>query len=136
MNEARNLRNMTMQQTPLLGDENTPLRSSSDSGTGFESATPRHQIPVTPNPLATPRDVNIPAGTPLRTPMRDSLNINANDGRSRADDTPGNEKYVANQAGDDPQIDDVVCMFSEHLKLDEYNTVPLVCYSVLFICSC
>lgn len=42
-----------MQQTPLLGDENTPLHVT-DGGTGFEGATPRHQVAFTPNPLATP----------------------------------------------------------------------------------
>jgi pre-mRNA-splicing factor CDC5/CEF1 len=75
--EARNLRNMTMAQTPLLGEENTPFHSSADSGTGFEGATPRHQVAFTPNPLAevsaTPRD----AATPLRTPLRDNLAINS-----------------------------------------------------------
>lgn len=87
MMEARNLRNMTMVQTPLLGDENTPVHLGPGGGTGFESATPRHQVAFTPNPLATPRgdvsdvsatprtDAGIP-GTPLRTPMRDSLSIN------------------------------------------------------------
>lgn len=87
MSEARNLRNMTMAQTPLLGDENTPLHANSDGGTGFESATPRHQAAFTPNPLATPRtdgqNGDVPAtprdgavgATPLRTP-RDSLKIN------------------------------------------------------------
>ncbi|KAJ7135046.1 pre-mRNA splicing factor component-domain-containing protein [Mycena crocata] len=54
MAEARNLRNMSMAQTPLLGDENTPLHVGPDGGTGFESATPRHQVAFTPNPLATP----------------------------------------------------------------------------------
>jgi len=36
MMEARNLRNMTMAQTPLLGEENTPLHAPSSGGTGFE----------------------------------------------------------------------------------------------------
>lgn len=84
MLEARNLRNMTAQQTPLLGDENTPMHTVVDGGTGFESATPRHQVAFTPNPLATPRPGGAPngsvAGTPLRTPMRDNLDINPIDG--------------------------------------------------------
>ena len=88
MSEARNLRNMTIQQTPLLGDENTPLHANPAGGTGFEGATPRHQVAFTPNPLATPlrpgapgdvsatpRDLQTGA-TPLRTPMRDNLSIN------------------------------------------------------------
>ncbi|KAJ9118608.1 hypothetical protein QFC22_003828 [Naganishia vaughanmartiniae] len=95
MAEARNLRNMTVQQTPLLGDENTPMRGPSADGTGFEGATPRHQVSATPNPLATPfrrdgtHDVSATprsdAGTsaysetPLRTPMRDDLSINRDD---------------------------------------------------------
>jgi pre-mRNA-splicing factor CDC5/CEF1 len=91
MAEARNLRNMTIAQTPLLGDENTPLHSTPGEGTGFESATPRHQVAFTPNPLATPRDPSMDPSmtpradgsilaTPLRTPMRDSLSINPGDG--------------------------------------------------------
>ncbi len=91
MAEARNLRNMTAQQTPLLGDENTPMHGATGSGTGFEGATPRHQALATPNPLATPfrtggRDVTetprseagsmAPSATPMRTPMRDNLSIN------------------------------------------------------------
>jgi pre-mRNA-splicing factor CDC5/CEF1 len=86
--EARNLRNMSMVQTPLLGDENTPLHVGPSGGTGFESATPRHHVAFTPNPLATPlhgdpsdnlstpRTVSGISSTPLRTPMRDSLSIN------------------------------------------------------------
>ena len=86
--EARNLRNMTVAQTPLLGDENTPLHVTSSGGTGFEGATPRHQVPFTPNPLATPLQgitdgsetprIGISA-TPLRTPLRDNLSINPED---------------------------------------------------------
>ena len=85
--EARNLRNMTMAQTPLLGDENTPLHIDPTGGSGFDGATPRHQVAFTPNPLATPRDVQVGpsatprtiAGTPLRTPLRDNLSINPGD---------------------------------------------------------
>ena len=89
MAEARNLRNMVTAQTPLLGDENTPLHPAGASGTGFESATPRHQVSFTPNPLATPyraadpvnigttpREAGQVGATPLRTPMRDNLSIN------------------------------------------------------------
>ncbi|KAF5324618.1 hypothetical protein D9611_004434 [Ephemerocybe angulata] len=86
--EARNLRNMTIAQTPLLGDENTPMHSAPGGGTGFEGATPRHQVAFTPNPLATPfrQDAagNVGAtprvaGTPLQTPLRDNLAINPAD---------------------------------------------------------
>jgi pre-mRNA-splicing factor CDC5/CEF1 len=76
---------MTMAQTPLYGEENTPLHPTSSEGTGFESATPRHQVSFTPNPLATPAHdpgVHISA-TPRTngssvsaTPMRDNLSIN------------------------------------------------------------
>ncbi|KAF9532437.1 pre-mRNA splicing factor component-domain-containing protein [Crepidotus variabilis] len=87
--EARNLRNMTVAQTPLLGDENTPMHNAPGGGSGFEGATPRHQVAFTPNPLATPRQ-GLPDGsetprngdvsaTPLRTPIRDSLSINPED---------------------------------------------------------
>ncbi|KAJ7582452.1 pre-mRNA splicing factor component-domain-containing protein [Mycena floridula] len=76
LTEARNLRNMTMQQTPLLGEENTPLHIGPGAVTGFEGgATPRHQVAFTPNPLLTSRDAPGVAGTPLRTP-RDELSIN------------------------------------------------------------
>ncbi|KZT56987.1 hypothetical protein CALCODRAFT_453508 [Calocera cornea HHB12733] len=90
MAEARNLRNMTQAQTPLLGDENTPMHGPDAPGTGFEGATPRRSVNYTPNPLLTPREggaldpsatprteVSVYGQTPLRTPMRDSLNINA-----------------------------------------------------------
>ena len=83
MMEARNLRNLTIAQTPLLGDENTPLHTG--PGGGFDSATPRHQVAFTPNPLVTPRQpgsLGIPgsvSATPLRTPLRDTLSINPGD---------------------------------------------------------
>ncbi|GAA5977914.1 hypothetical protein JCM11641_004328 [Rhodosporidiobolus odoratus] len=85
MAEARNLRNLTAQQTPLLGEENTPMHEL-HGRTGFEGATPRGQVAATPNPLATPfrsgesdvgaTPVSSVGATPLRTPMRDSLSIN------------------------------------------------------------
>ncbi|KAF9792452.1 pre-mRNA splicing factor component-domain-containing protein [Thelephora terrestris] len=100
MTEARNLRNMVTAQTPLLGDENTPLHQSEASGTGFEGATPRHQVSVTPNPLATPyraadpsnigstpREIGQVGATPLRTPMRDNLSINP-ENQSSVAETP------------------------------------------------
>ena len=101
MAEARNLRNMVTAQTPLLGDENTPLHPTGASGTGFESATPRHQVSFTPNPLATPyraadpsnvgatpREPGQVGATPLRTPMRDNLSINPDDEFSSVAQTP------------------------------------------------
>ena len=101
MAEARNLRNMVTAQTPLLGDENTPLHPAGASGTGFESATPRHQVSFTPNPLATPyraadpsnvgatpREPGQVGATPLRTPMRDNLSINPDDEFSSVAQTP------------------------------------------------
>ncbi|KAG9019651.1 Pre-mRNA-splicing factor cef1 [Tulasnella sp. 427] len=104
--EALALRNMNNLQTPLLGDENTPLHAG---GGGFESATPRHQVAFTPNPLATPlhrqedgsatpRGALGVGATPLRTPMRDGLNLNASDGVSRIGDTPREIKMHANAA--------------------------------------
>ena len=87
--EARNLRNMTIAQTPLLGDENTPLHAAPGGGTGFEGATPRHSVAFTPNPLATPFRAqeggsNVGAtprvgATPMQTPLRDNLAINPAD---------------------------------------------------------
>ena len=101
MAEARNLRNMVTAQTPLLGDENTPLHPTGGSGTGFESATPQHQVSFTPNPLATPyraadpsnigatpRDPGQVGATPLQTLMRDNLSINPNDEFSSVAQTP------------------------------------------------
>ncbi|KAF4578679.1 Pre-mRNA-splicing factor cef1 [Pleurotus pulmonarius] len=112
LTEARNLRNMTIQQTPLLGEENTPLHIGPGGGTGFESATPRHQVAFTPNPLATPRDTEqsgdiaatprtVRAGisaTPLRTPMRDNLSINPADQPSFVGDTPREQKLRESSA--------------------------------------
>jgi pre-mRNA-splicing factor CDC5/CEF1 len=64
--EARNLSNMTMAQTPLLGDKNTPLHTLTSGGTGFDDTTPQCQVPFTPNPLATPykRGVTNNSATP------------------------------------------------------------------------
>ncbi|KDQ12247.1 hypothetical protein BOTBODRAFT_134736 [Botryobasidium botryosum FD-172 SS1] len=112
MNEARNLRNMFNAQTPLLGDENTPLHASADGGTGFGGATPRHQVAFTPNPLATPMhrangDISatprtdagsMVGGTPLRTPMRDNLSINEDDGASYVGDTPRDQRLRVSAA--------------------------------------
>ncbi|KAF8527061.1 Cc.Cdc5 protein [Gautieria morchelliformis] len=104
MSEARNLRNMVQAQTPLLGDENTPLHEDPRGGTGFEGATPRHQVAFTPNPLATPlrglggvdpSATPISASvssTPLRTPVRDNLRINPDDGFSTVGDTPREQR--------------------------------------------
>ncbi|WVF66189.1 pre-mRNA-splicing factor CEF1 [Kwoniella sp. CBS 6097] len=100
MAEARNLRNMINQQTPLLGDENTPLHGGDVAGTGFEGATPRHGVAATPNPLATParggvmstpRTVGGVGATPSRTPMRDNLSINDAES-SYYGETPRDEK--------------------------------------------
>lgn len=105
MSEARNLRNMSMAQTPLLGDENTPLHVGPAGGTGFEGATPHHQVAFTPNPLATPLHGGVldisatPRGseksisaTPLRTPIRDNLSINPSDTYSAIGDTPREQR--------------------------------------------
>jgi pre-mRNA-splicing factor CDC5/CEF1 len=97
---------MTMAQTPLLGDENTPLHVGPGGGTGFEGATPRHQVAFTPNPLATPAHIGSASdvsatprlagvsATPLRTPMRDNLSINAPDGFSTIGDTPREQRGI------------------------------------------
>lgn len=108
MMEARNLRNMTLAQTPLLGEENTPMHVAPGGGTGFEGATPRHQVAFTPNPLATPRNTeaevpgatprttNGTAATPLRTP-RDNLSINT-EGYTPVGDTPREQRARTNLA--------------------------------------
>ncbi|RDB21209.1 Pre-mRNA-splicing factor CEF1 [Hypsizygus marmoreus] len=105
--EARNLRNMAMAQTPLLGDENTPLHVGPGGGTGFEGATPRHQVAFTPNPLATPLRANgsdvsatprtAVSATPLRTPMRDNLSINP-EGFAAIGNTPRDQQLRVSSA--------------------------------------
>ncbi|EGO01173.1 hypothetical protein SERLA73DRAFT_72143 [Serpula lacrymans var. lacrymans S7.3] len=106
LSEARNLRNMIMAQTPLLGDENTPLHEGPSGGTGFEGATPRHQVAFTPNPLATPMhggsedsdDKSVVSATPLRTPMRDNLSINPETGIATVVQTPLDQRLRNNHA--------------------------------------
>ncbi|EIW67985.1 pre-mRNA-splicing factor CEF1 [Tremella mesenterica] len=99
MNEARNLRQLSSVETPLLGQENTPLRTAEDQGTGFGGATPRQAVQFTPNPLATPahggalatpRAAGGVTATPLRTPMRDNLSINT--GATPYSETPRDER--------------------------------------------
>ncbi|BGP40865.1 Pre-mRNA-splicing factor cef1 [Rhodotorula kratochvilovae] len=102
MAEARNLRNLTAQQTPLLGEENTPMHEL-HGRTGFEGATPRGSVAATPNPLATPfrgaggadpsaTPASSVGATPLRTPMRDSLSIN-DENASQYGLTPRDERH-------------------------------------------
>lgn len=109
MTEALNLRNMISAQTPLLGDENTPLHVGPDGGTGFEGATPRHQVAFTPNPLATPAHQGslgpgatprseFSGATPLRTPLRDNLSLNPSDAMSSIGDTPRERRGRVNAA--------------------------------------
>ncbi|KAJ0113921.1 hypothetical protein J7T55_010165 [Diaporthe amygdali] len=83
-NEIKNIRALTETQSSLLGGDNTPLHEGAGS-TGFESAAPRMQNIVTPNPLATPLRSGSngvgatplrPGQTPLRTP-RDSFALNS-----------------------------------------------------------
>lgn len=93
-NEIKNIRALTETQSSLLGGENTPLHEGAGS-TGFESAAPRMQNIVTPNPMATPlrQGANAVGATPLRpgqTPMRtprDNFALNA----------PGSELVVRQQ---------------------------------------
>lgn len=109
--EARNLRNMTEQQTPLLGDENNEYNETPMRGTGFSGVTPRSTVQATPNPLATPfrrpgsdasatpRTGQVPEGTPMRTPMRDNLAINPDaTPMSAVAMTPRDEKMRAMQS--------------------------------------
>ncbi|KAJ7172754.1 pre-mRNA splicing factor component-domain-containing protein [Mycena filopes] len=105
MAEARNLRNMSMAQTPLLGDENTPLHV----GPGAPLRATKSRLP--PNPLATPLRADGLDGsatprtdggrgasaTPLRTPMRDSLSINP-EGFTPVGDTPREQRLRTNSA--------------------------------------
>lgn len=95
MADARALRQMTATQTPLLGEENTPLHSR--DGSGFEGATPRTTVVATPNPLATPArggvlqtPRTIPAVGSTPRSVRDTLSIN--DDYSVYGQTPQSEK--------------------------------------------
>ena len=98
---------MIIAQTPLLGEENTPLHIGPAGGTGFEGATPRHQVAFTPNPLATPLHSGIgpdglatPRGvgaTPLRTP-RDNLSINPATGMVTGGETPREQRLRVDSA--------------------------------------
>ncbi|CAD6892087.1 unnamed protein product [Tilletia controversa] len=120
MREARNLRNMQAAQTPLLGDANVPVLE----GTGTDGATPRRGVAATPNPLLTPAhgrgldpSMSVRGGsiaatparsemtsmtgatnfgrTPLRTPLRDNLGLNTDDGTSTMfGETPRAEKLA------------------------------------------
>src|SRR6266478_1736930 len=45
---------MVTAQTPLLGQENTPLHTMTNGRTDFKGATPHHSIAFTPNLLTTP----------------------------------------------------------------------------------
>ena len=114
MAETLNLRNIMHQQTPLLGDENTPLHILEGRGTGYEGATPNHSVAATPNPLATPfrgtggidfgatprsEAGSVASATPLRTPMRDNLSINSLDpGMTPIGDTPAQARRRAKDA--------------------------------------
>lgn len=111
MREARNLRNMANQQTPLLGDANAEIHE----GTGHTGALPSKTVKQTPNPLLTPartgRAVDGPgstpvsetprtaaSATPMRTPLRDNLGLNTEDGFSAMGGTPRDMKRAAQAA--------------------------------------
>ncbi|GAB1598639.1 cell division cycle 5-like protein [Argonauta hians] len=91
LQEAQNIMALTNVDTPLKGGLNTPL-----DDTDFSGVTPKHTSAPTPNTLIstpyqtpgqndstglTPKPGNLtprqtPGTTPLRTPVRDKLNIN------------------------------------------------------------
>jgi len=95
LQEAQNLMALTNVDTPLKGGLNTPLHESDFSG-----VTPQRQVVQTPNTVLstpfrtpshgaegmtphsgmTPKATPSPAMTPGRTPLRDKLNINTEDG--------------------------------------------------------
>jgi pre-mRNA-splicing factor CDC5/CEF1 len=86
--EARHLNALRSAQTPLLGEDIPELANTQHGGTGYEGATPRRMPTATPNPLLTPlRGANGEA-TPARTPFRDEMGINMDDGRSTVAMTP------------------------------------------------
>ncbi len=89
MAEARSIMALSGSATPLVGGSNVNIDDLGD----FSGVTPRRQVAQTPNPLLTPArnamGLSGPAGsqtpgfrgvTPARTPVRDSLSINEDDG--------------------------------------------------------
>ncbi|CAO1637653.1 unnamed protein product [Sympodiomycopsis kandeliae] len=97
MREARNLRNMTEAQTPLLGDDNAPMeeqRDPRDSRSSSVAQTPNPLLDLTPRRRdleETPRDLRrgrgpAPSATPMRTPYRDHIGLN-DDSSSMAGDS-------------------------------------------------
>ncbi|CAO1637103.1 unnamed protein product [Parajaminaea phylloscopi] len=102
MREAKNLKNMAMAQTPLLGDANTHL-----SETAVHSiTTPQSSVAQTPNPLLTPargdradmapRSSREPSQTPLRTPYQDALGFH--EGRAGDFETPRDSRTAYRSA--------------------------------------
>lgn len=102
MIEARNLRAMTMSQTPLLG-EMVDVVPANEGGTGFEGITPRRAPMQTPNPLAaqlTPREGGVGftprtgtrGGVVGQTPLRDEMGINDFDNASEFNADDGVQK--------------------------------------------
>ncbi|KAK3089147.1 hypothetical protein FSP39_001265 [Pinctada imbricata] len=91
LQEAQNIMALNIVDTPLKGGLNTPLHQSDFSG-----ITPQRNVAQTPNtvlgtPMRTPGQegmtprgmtprMGVAGQTPLRTPMRDKLNINQEDG--------------------------------------------------------
>ncbi|MGH0131846.1 UNVERIFIED_CONTAM: hypothetical protein FKN15_047801 [Acipenser sinensis] len=110
LQEAQNLMALTNVDTPLKGGLNTPLHESDFSG-----VTPQRQVVQTPNTvLATPfrtptngTDGLTPHGaltpkpatgiTPGRTPLRDKLNINAEEGMVDYND-PSYSKHLERES--------------------------------------
>lgn len=97
MREARNLRNMTAAQTPLLGDDNAPMEDGLERSSGGDAGRRRSSVTQTPNPLraveGTPRDPRYGAGaTPMRTPFRDHIGLNDADAGSSVGGTPFDDR--------------------------------------------
>ncbi|KAH7103801.1 pre-mRNA splicing factor component-domain-containing protein [Auriculariales sp. MPI-PUGE-AT-0066] len=130
MAEARNLRNLHQMQTPLLGQENTPLHAPVGGGTGYESITPRHSVSFTPNPLATPfrtaegdpSTTPRVGSTPLRTPLRDNLKLNP-DG---SDFGPSSKRALKNAFANLPRpANDFEIVLPDEDEDEDENAVPL-----------
>ncbi|ERE90110.1 cell division cycle 5-related protein [Cricetulus griseus] len=146
LQEAQNLMALTNVDTPLKGGLNTPLHESDFSG-----VTPQRQVVQTPNTVLstpfrtpsngaeglTPRSGTTPKqvtnATPGRTPLRDKLNINPEDGMADYSDP----SYVKQMAQDVlVQEMEVVKQGMSHgeLSSEAYNQVWEECYSqVLYL---
>ena len=98
--EVRNLRNMTIAQTPLLGDENTP---SIRLMVVLALKVLRPDIRLRSLPIPSQRHCTVAlllaiGAMPLRTPMQDNLSINPETGMVTGGETPREQRLCTDSA--------------------------------------